>query len=195
MKWADQARILVHKREGKPMKHPIDTHELRQLETTAVTAMKRGDFINALDSYEEIDAKGWAGARHLTAQGYCLIKARRRKDAGGILLRAFNLNPDDDRCIELLDKYVPGWEKRAVETLPHPPDHRPSVPIRDTPPPAPAVTHVPRQQHRTMPRESPLLSTQHPSPQQPGGHVPEDFNNLKICWKYVLEDAKIETLG
>ncbi len=176
------------------MKHPIDTHELRQLETTAVTAMKRGDFINALDSYEEIDAKGWAGAQHLTAQGYCLIKARRRKDAGRILLRAFNLNPDDNRCIELLNKYVPGWEKRAAETVPHPPGHTPPIPIHDAPPPTPAGTPAPRQQHRTLPEKSKLRSTPYPSSHQPA-RVPEDFNNIKICWKYVLEDAEIETMS
>jgi hypothetical protein len=178
------------------MKIPDQPAELKKLESAAVAAMKIENFVNALDFYEEIEAKGWAHARHFTAQGFCLIKVRRRKDAARILLKAFNLDPNENRCIELLNKYVPGWEKRAAEYVPESVDntspqaaYSPAVP----PPVADPAPVAPQESAPVAPEPAPVQPTPHHQPQQSApAPTQDDFSTMKICWKYVLDDTHLE---
>ena len=111
----------------------INADELKRLEQEAAECAHNGDSLGALDTYEEMVRKGLAQARHMTALGHCYIDNRQRQNAKTIWMRAFDLDPNYEPCIEALDHYFSGWEKSSETTPPPRTFTRPRV----TPPPPP----------------------------------------------------------
>lgn len=108
-------RPSATKQIGDRMPTPANPNELRRLEGEAHECERSGDFLGALDIYEEIVRRGWALAHHMTALGYCYVKNRQRQNAKEMWLRALELEPANKLCREALDKYFPGWERQPAE--------------------------------------------------------------------------------
>lgn len=100
--------------------------DIRKLEHELREVIKQGDFTEALDILDEIESKGAIKAGHLAVKGQCLLKLRRKQDAKGVLLHAFELDPACDAATKLLDENFPGWT-------------RPKAPPRSAPAPMPPV--------------------------------------------------------
>lgn len=110
--------------------------EIRKLEAELREVLQQGDFALALDIVEELEGKTDLKAQHFAVKGMCLIKLRRKQDAKGILLQAFELDPGCSQATQLLDENFPGWTK-ARQPIKQPPaaQPRPQAPMQGQPMP------------------------------------------------------------
>lgn len=120
--------------------------KISELAEAAAHATKRGEWAEALDYYEEIERRGASTAEHVTAMGNCYLNLRQRQDARKTWLRAFEMNPNYEPAVDLLNKNFKGWErllgtkKPAAAAPPPPPGSSappPPPPGSGGPPPAP----------------------------------------------------------
>lgn len=92
-------------------KQPISKTELKQMEQEARHHEQREEYLEALDIYENLELHGWAQAKHLTAMGYCYLKLRQRQNARTTWLKALERDPNEQSCLDALNRYFPKWEQ------------------------------------------------------------------------------------
>ena len=97
---------------------PEQTRHLAELEKELKKCSQRQDHLDALDIYEEIENMGLTASRHLLAMGFCLLKMRRKQDAKDAWLRAYEMDSDDQRVIQTLDKHFRGWMRPKLRAKP-----------------------------------------------------------------------------
>ena len=93
------------------------------------------EWLGALDVYEDIVAKGWATSAHLIRLGHCYMNCRQRQNSRDAWLRAWEADPNSMEAVDLLDRFFPGWEKRASRDL----DTQVPLPMPPPPPPPTAT--------------------------------------------------------
>lgn len=106
------------KPKAKKQLDPEQARHLTELEKELQACSQRQDHLDALDIYEEIENKGLTASRHLLGMGFCLLKMRRKQDAKDTWLRAYEMDPDDQRVIQTLDKHFRGWMRPKLRAKP-----------------------------------------------------------------------------
>lgn len=192
---------------------PADSTPLQKLEANAHDCERNGDFLGALDAYEEIERHGWANARHRAALGYCYIKNRQRQFARTVWLRALEQEPGSKLCREALDKHFPGWEAKNAPAPAGAP--RPAAPAWDAPPPPPppppasfinqdltvetttssAIAPARTPAALPIPEEDPFYkappAARAPRPAPPLRRA-QDTTDSRVNWDFVMQDASAE---
>lgn len=201
------------------MATPVDPKALRQFEEAATECERTDDWLGALDIYEELVRRGWAGAKHLTGLGHCYLKNRQRQNAKETWLEAFELDPNFQPVLDALDKFFAGWDnevptrkplhKSAPAAPPPPPPasfsaaaeteltvevtsttNTPAAQVRAfAPQPAPEVDPRQRAYAPARPAQAPPAKPAAPAAKQ----APQaDLSEARANWNFVLSDAAEE---
>lgn len=163
-----------------------DPQVMRELESELKECARQGDSLEALDIYDELDAKGWIRPRHLVGMGHCLIKLRRKQDAREAWLRAYSADTSFQEVIDVLDEFFPGW-KRATPPPPRPaPPPAPPPAQVPSPPPAASASHGSETREASAYRP-PLQAAPEPDA---AARASASMQGQAVNWEYVLADVE-----
>lgn len=138
------------------MSESDDREKLKRLEAELKSCLQAGEYLDALDLCEEIEALGLIQVPHWLAMATCLMGLRRKADAKRAWLKALELDPDQPEAVEGLNRNFPGWRlaatRRAVADPASVEQEAPAPPR-----PRPQATHAPSPaaSARTQPPASP----------------------------------------
>lgn len=117
------------------MAEPGQNEALKKLEKELTQCLVREEYLDALDIYDEILAKGTKDPRHLVGMGHCLMKLRRKQDAKHAWIEAFEIDSEFEPAIKLLNENFRGWKKALLaakkpKPKPKPPSPPPVVSVQ-----------------------------------------------------------------
>lgn len=174
---------------------------LQALEAELQECLRQDNFFDALDIYEDIQASGQATAAHYYGMGTCLFKLRRRRYAKEAWMRAYEMNPGEEKVVEALNKNFPGWRKapkKAARADPtpkiapaSPPPARPTAGPHGTRPVVSGASPRPAGPSPAPPSAArrpgaPAGAAPRASGSGPGGTIGES----EINWDFVIQDVE-----
>lgn len=181
--------------------------QIQQMTAELQECLRAGEYLDALDICEEIEALGGMQVGHWLAMARCLMELRRKADAKRAWINALELEPDQPEAVEGLNRNFPGWRRQAARPA-APPAAAAERPARPTaPPPRPAAAPAPPRPAPQVPPEQALSSARvssaapermAPTAPRAATHVPASpappsgpahSHDGPVNWDYVLEDV------